>query len=160
MYMHERFSTRGATRPSRSKSRRHRAPTAVRPYPAAPRPANTKRSNCATAIPPLRRQRGSEGRGERQPDAGSPAHGNERARPDRHRPCPAGRRPHPDQIESRRQRPAGRIARCGTCRGQLPRRAALPLHRRRERTRAARADDEHHQRPVRTPTHRSLSRSS
>ena len=51
MYMHERFSTRGATRPSRSKSRRHRAPTAVRPYPAAPRPANTKRSNCATAIP-------------------------------------------------------------------------------------------------------------
>lgn len=34
MYMHERFSTRGATRPSRSKSRRHRAPTAVRPYPA------------------------------------------------------------------------------------------------------------------------------
>ena len=43
--------------------------------------------------------------------------GMSRARPDRHRPCPAGRRPHPDQIESRRQRPAGRIARCGTCRG-------------------------------------------
>ena len=101
----------------------------------------------------LRRQGRAEGRrgGSRRDRARG--HRVERRRPAAGRSGPARPRRHAGQVAAGRQRDPRRVARGGEGRRRVGRAAAVPLRRRPERPRPARADDEHRQRR-RTRRHR------